>query len=82
MQWLLAHETYDKAVIFTNTREQADCLGGVLRATSHKVFVLHGEKDQKECKPAMDQFKDGGVCIPAHRCGGPRYSCGRAGSGH
>ncbi|KGD64856.1 DEAD/DEAH box helicase [Alcanivorax nanhaiticus] len=63
VQWLLAHETYDKAVIFTNTREQADRLGGVLRATSHKVFVLHGEKDQKERKLAMDRLKDGGVRV-------------------
>ncbi|WP_290523808.1 DEAD/DEAH box helicase [Alcanivorax sp.] len=63
VQWLLAHETYDKAVIFTNTREQADRLGGVLRATSHKVFVLHGEKDQKDRKLAMDRLKDGGVRV-------------------
>ena len=47
VQWLLAHETYDKAVIFTNTREQADRLGGVLRATSHKVFVLHVRRTRK-----------------------------------
>ena len=50
-------------MIFTNTREQADRLGGVLRATSHKVFVLHGEKDQKDRKLAMDRLKDGGVRV-------------------
>ncbi|MQX52500.1 DEAD/DEAH box helicase [Alcanivorax sediminis] len=63
VQWLLAHETYDKAVIFTNTREQADRLGGVLRTPSLKVFVLHGEKDQKDRKLAMDRLKDGGVRV-------------------
>src|SRR5690606_21073812 len=46
-QWLLAHETYAKAMVFTNTRVQADRLGGVLRATArNKVYVLHGEKAQ------------------------------------
>ncbi|MZR63391.1 DEAD/DEAH box helicase [Alcanivorax sp. DP30] len=63
VQWLLAHETYDKAVIFTNTREQADRLGGVLRTPNLKVFVLHGEKDQKDRKLAMDRLKDGGVKV-------------------
>ena len=57
------HETYDKAVIFTNTREQADRLGGVLRTPSLKVFVLHGEYDQKDRKLAMDRLKDGGVRV-------------------
>ncbi len=38
VQWLLANETYDKAVVFTNTREQADRLGGVLVASNLKVF--------------------------------------------
>ena len=63
VQWLLAHETFGKAVIFTNTRDQADRLGGVLRATSQKVFVLHGEKDQKERKLAMDRLKAGAVNV-------------------
>ena len=63
VQWLLAHEQYDKAVIFTNTRDQADRLGGVLRATNQKVFVLHGEKDQKDRKLAMDRLKSGAVNV-------------------
>ena len=57
VQWLLANETYEKAVVFTNTREQADRLGGVLVASNLKVFVLHGEKDQKDRKLAMDRLK-------------------------
>ena len=63
VQWLLANETYDKAVVFTNTREQADRLGGVLVASNLKVFVLHGEKDQKDRKLAMDRLKAGGVKV-------------------
>ena len=63
VQWLLANETYDKAVVFTNTREQADRLGGVLVASNLKVFVLHGEKDQKDRKLAMDRLKAGAVKV-------------------
>ncbi|MGB2337481.1 MAG: DEAD/DEAH box helicase, partial [Alcanivorax sp.] len=63
VQWLLANETYEKAVVFTNTREQADRLGGVLVASNLKVFVLHGEKDQKDRKLAMDRLKSGAVKV-------------------
>ena len=63
VQWLLANETYEKAVVFTNTREQADRLGGVLVASNLKVFVLHGEKDQKDRKLAMDRLKTGAVKV-------------------
>jgi superfamily II DNA/RNA helicase len=63
VQWLLANEIYEKAVVFTNTREQADRLGGVLVASNLKVFVLHGEKDQKDRKLAMDRLKAGAVKV-------------------
>ncbi len=63
MHWLLANETYKKAVIFTNTRVQADRLYGRLVAEGVKAFVLHGEKDQKERKLAIDRVKEGGVKV-------------------
>ncbi|MDX1804758.1 MAG: DEAD/DEAH box helicase [Alcanivorax sp.] len=63
VQWLLAHETFDKAVIFSNTREQTNRLGGVLQASNIKAFVLHGEKDQKERKLAMERLKSGAVRV-------------------
>ena len=63
VHWLLANETYQKAVIFTNTRVQADRLYGRLVASDIKVFVLHGEKDQKERKLAIDRLKQGGVKV-------------------
>nr|WP_188865164.1 DEAD/DEAH box helicase [Pseudomonas asuensis] len=63
LQWLLAHETYRKAIVFTNTRVQADRLGGVLTASNIKVFVLHGEKDQKDRKLAMERLKQGAVSV-------------------
>ncbi|MDH1261895.1 DEAD/DEAH box helicase [Pseudomonas sp. GD03944] len=63
VDWLLANETYDKAIIFTNTRVQADRLYGKLVAREFKVFVLHGEKDQKDRKLAIDRLKQGAVKI-------------------
>ncbi len=63
MHWLLANETYQKAVVFTNTRAQADRLYGHLVAAGTKVFVLHGEKDQKERKLAIERLKQGGVKV-------------------
>lgn len=63
VDWLLANESYDKAIVFTNTRAQADRLYGKLVAREFKVFVLHGEKDQKDRKLAIDRLKQGAVKI-------------------
>ena len=63
VDWLLANETYDKAIIFTNTKVQADRLYGKLVAAEYKVFVLHGDKDQKDRKLAIDRLKQGAVKI-------------------
>jgi len=63
VNWLLANETYEKAIIFTNTKVQADRLYGKLVAADYKVFVLHGDKDQKDRKLAIDRMKQGGAKI-------------------
>ncbi|MDO9320043.1 MAG: DEAD/DEAH box helicase [Pseudomonas sp.] len=63
VDWLLANETYQKAIIFTNTKVQADRLYGKLVAADYKVFVLHGDKDQKDRKLAIDRMKQGGAKI-------------------
>ncbi|WP_194787904.1 DEAD/DEAH box helicase [Pseudomonas sp. UFMG81] len=60
VQWLLANETFQKAIIFTNTRVLADRIYGHLVAKDVKAFVLHGDKDQKDRKLAIDRFKEGG----------------------
>jgi len=60
---LLANETYQKAIVFTNTRAMADRIYGRLVAQEYKAFVLHGEKDQKDRKLAIDRLKQGGVKI-------------------
>jgi superfamily II DNA/RNA helicase len=63
LNWLLANETYQKAIIFTNTRAMADRIYGRLVALEYKAFVLHGDKDQKDRKLAIDRLKQGGVKI-------------------
>ncbi|WP_137972313.1 DEAD/DEAH box helicase [Pseudomonas sp. F(2018)] len=60
VHWLLTNETYRKAIVFTNTRVQADRLYGHLVAADYKAFVLHGDKDQKDRKLAIDRLKQGG----------------------
>jgi superfamily II DNA/RNA helicase len=62
-RWLLANETCQKAIIFTNTRAQADRLYGHLVAGGYKAFVLHGEKDQKDRKLAIERVKQGGTKV-------------------
>ncbi|WP_028694783.1 DEAD/DEAH box helicase [Pseudomonas cremoricolorata] len=60
IQWLLSNETFKKAIIFTNTRTMADRIYGHLVAKEVKAFVLHGDKDQKDRKQAIERFKEGG----------------------
>ncbi|AIR87724.1 DEAD/DEAH box helicase [Pseudomonas cremoricolorata] len=60
VQWLLSNETFKKAIIFTNTRTMADRIYGHLVAKEVKAFVLHGDKDQKDRKQAIERFKEGG----------------------
>lgn len=61
LKWLLTNEATGKAIVFTNTRVMADRLNGVLRTDETlRVYVLHGEKDQKDRKLAIERFKQGG----------------------
>ena len=63
LAWLLQNESYDKALVFTNSRIQADTLRGPLRGQKLRVGVLHGEMDQKDRNRMMALFRDGEVKI-------------------
>jgi ATP-dependent RNA helicase SrmB len=63
LAWLLLNETYDKALIFTNSRIQADTLRGPLRGQKLRVGILHGEMDQKDRNRMMELYRDGEVNI-------------------
>jgi superfamily II DNA/RNA helicase len=60
LHWLLANETYQKAIVFTNTRAQADRIYGRLVAEGVKAFILHGDKEHAERKQAIERLKQGG----------------------
>jgi superfamily II DNA/RNA helicase len=59
--WLLANTPHDKALIFTNTRERADQLDGLLRRHQRRAGVLHGEKEQNQRKRVLTQFREGHI---------------------
>ena len=64
LQNILANDNYQQAIVFTNTREQAERLGGVLLHTcSKKNYVLHGEKDHKDRKQIMLRFRNGEIGV-------------------
>ena len=63
LAWLLLNETYDKALVFTNSRIQADALRGPLRGQKLRVGVLHGEMDQKDRNRMMELYREGEINI-------------------
>jgi ATP-dependent RNA helicase SrmB len=61
--WLLNHEDFDKALIFTNTREQASALGAFLQAEGQRAGTIHGELDQRERNRVMGLLRIGQIRI-------------------
>ncbi|WP_369681285.1 DEAD/DEAH box helicase [Chromatium okenii] len=61
--WLLQHETFAKALVFTNTREGTVELGNFLMGAQQRVAVLHGELDQRERNRVMGLLHSGRVNI-------------------
>ena len=61
--WLLRNESYDKALVFTNTRERAEGLGAYLLSREQRVGVLHGEVEQGERKRIMGLLQRGQIDV-------------------
>lgn len=61
--WLLQNETYEKAIIFTNTIVQAEAFWGKVKVKDLKVGVLNGNMDQKQRKHVMRLLADGNINI-------------------
>ncbi len=53
LAWLLEHEGYGRAIVFANSREQADRIGGYLTANGRRAGVLHGDKDKAQRERVM-----------------------------
>ncbi|KEQ19567.1 DEAD/DEAH box helicase [Endozoicomonas numazuensis] len=62
-RWLLENESFDKAIVFSNTRNYADQLCAFLRYSDLKAGVLHGEMDHKERKKMMAMLASGQINI-------------------
>ncbi|MCX7066429.1 MAG: DEAD/DEAH box helicase [Methylococcales bacterium] len=63
LAWVLLNDEYEKAIIFTNSRLQADALQGPLRGKKLRVGVLHGEMEQKDRNRTMILFREGVINI-------------------
>lgn len=57
--WLLANETYEKAIIFVNKRSEAERLNDFLRRHSNEIAMLHGEMSQDSRNEVMQALRVG-----------------------
>jgi superfamily II DNA/RNA helicase len=57
--WILNNQPFTRALVFSNTRDNADRLGGLIRYYKHVAGVLHGEKEHSVRKNLLDQFANG-----------------------
>ncbi len=61
--WLLQHEQFDKAMVFTNTRDGATHLGNALRAKGVRAGVIHGEIEQRERNRVLGLLRSGQIDV-------------------
>ncbi|MDF2182276.1 DEAD/DEAH box helicase [Neptuniibacter sp. CAU 1671] len=57
--WLLQNESYEKAVVFSNSKTQAKRLDGLLRYHKFKAALLHGDVQQKGRFATIEGFRKG-----------------------
>jgi superfamily II DNA/RNA helicase len=63
LTWLLKQNSYNRVLVFSNTRIQADQLCGYLQHQQFRAGVLHGELSQDERNHVMGLFRQGKVNI-------------------
>ncbi|HEX5056181.1 MAG TPA: DEAD/DEAH box helicase [Gammaproteobacteria bacterium] len=63
LRWLLEHEKFDKALIFTNTRALSDSLGQELMSHGHRTGILHGDMEQQQRNQVMDRLRQGNIKV-------------------
>lgn len=61
--WLLTNEKYKKALVFTNTKAQAEVLSEKLRGGKLRINVLHGDMDQSERNRVMALYRKGSINV-------------------
>lgn len=63
LRWLLENETFNKALVFTNTRNQANRLDGLLRYFEQKSAQIHGDVHQKGRQATIEAFHEGSINV-------------------
>jgi ATP-dependent RNA helicase SrmB len=63
LHWLLGNEPFEKALVFTNTRDGAVAVANYLVGQQQRVAFLHGELDQRERNRVMGLLHSGRVNI-------------------
>jgi ATP-dependent RNA helicase RhlE len=61
--WLLKDQLFNKILIFTNTKTDAERIGKDLGVHNFPVAVLHGDKSNKDRQLIMDRFNRGRITI-------------------
>ena len=56
---LLERERFDRVLVFTRTRREAERLSHILEAREHKVNRLHADRSQSQREAALRGFKNG-----------------------
>ncbi len=63
LSWLLANESYEKALVFTNTRDYANKLKNFLEYHNVRAGVLHGEIEQDTRNQIMTELRYGKINV-------------------
>ncbi|HEX7027860.1 MAG TPA: DEAD/DEAH box helicase [Gammaproteobacteria bacterium] len=61
--WLLEHERFDKALVFTNTKALSGNLGEELKNRGIRTGVLHGDMDQAQRNQVMQRLHEGRIRV-------------------
>jgi len=60
---LLAQDGWQQVLVFTRTKHGADVLGAQLKRNGVSCTVLHGDREMKERRRALDEFDGGQVRV-------------------
>jgi superfamily II DNA/RNA helicase len=63
LRWLLDHERFDKALVFTNTKALSGNLGEELKNNGHRTGVLHGDMEQAQRNQVMQRLRSGQIKV-------------------
>ena len=61
--WLLENEPFERALVFTNTKDQANHLCGVMRYRGQRAGFLHGDVKQDIRNSTTTAFREGKINV-------------------